>query len=47
MDAAGHRETHDAGVVNDDHDNRERAKKIETGLTFTILKTGIDGFRRQ
>ena len=47
MDAAGHRKTHDASVVNDDDDNRERAEKIEARLTFAILKARIDGFRRQ
>ena len=43
MDATRHRETHDAGVIDDDDDNRERTEKIETRLTFTILKAGIDG----
>jgi hypothetical protein len=47
MNPAGHWETHDAGVVNDDHDNRECSKKIETWLAFAILKAGIDGCRRQ
>jgi hypothetical protein len=40
MNPAGHWETHDAGVVNDDHDNRECSKKIETWLAFAILKAG-------
>src|ERR1041384_719265 len=38
---------HDAGVVNNHHDDGERAEKIETRLTFAVLKTGIDGYRRQ
>jgi hypothetical protein len=29
-------------MINDHHDNGERAKKIEAGLAFTILKTRID-----
>ena len=41
MDAAGHREAHDSGVVNDNHDNGERTEKIETRLTFAILKARI------
>jgi hypothetical protein len=47
MDAAWHWETHDAGVINDHHDNRERAEEVETGLAFAILETRIDGCRRQ
>lgn len=43
MDAAGHGKTHDPSVVNDDHDDREGAEEIETGLAFTILKPRIDG----
>ena len=45
MDAAGHRETHDAGVINDHDDDGEGAEKIETGLTLAILETRIDGDR--
>jgi hypothetical protein len=29
-------------VVNDDHDDRKRAEKIEAGLAFAILETRID-----
>ena len=42
MDAAGQRKAHDAGVVNNDHDDGERAEKIETRLAFAILKTRIN-----
>jgi catechol 2,3-dioxygenase-like lactoylglutathione lyase family enzyme len=42
MHAAGRGKTHDAGVVNDDDDDGERAKKIETGLAFAILKSRIE-----
>jgi len=34
-------------VINDDYHNRERAEKIEAGLAFAILETGIDGSRRK
>ena len=42
MNAAGDGKAHDAGVVNDHHDNGECAEKIETRLAFAICKTGID-----
>ena len=41
MHATGHWKAHDAGVVNDDDDDGERAEKIESRLAFAILKTGI------
>ena len=47
MDAPRCRKSHDTGVVNDDHDDRERAEKIEAGLAFAILETGIDGCCRK
>ncbi len=47
MDATGHRKAHDAGVVNDDHDDGERAEKVETRLAFAILKARIDGVSRR
>ena len=37
-----HREPHDAGVVDDNNDDREGAKEIETRLAFAILKARID-----
>ena len=43
MDPARHWESHNAGVVNDDHDDRQRAEKIEAGLTFPILKARVNG----
>jgi hypothetical protein len=43
MDPARHWEAHDAGVKNNDHDNRDGAQEIEAGLTFAVLKTWIDG----
>ena len=46
MDAAGERETHDAGVVNNNDYDRERAEEIETRLALAIGKARID-FRRQ
>jgi hypothetical protein len=42
MNAAGHRKAHNAGVINDDDDNGDGAKKIETRLTFAIAKARID-----
>lgn len=47
MDSTRDRETHDAGVVNYNHDNRQCAKQIQARLTFTILKSWINGCRRQ
>ena len=42
IEPAGKFESKKCGVVNDDHDNRERAEKIETRLAFAILKARID-----
>jgi hypothetical protein len=39
---AGQFESEKRGVVNDDHDNRKRAEKIEAGLAFAISKAWID-----
>jgi hypothetical protein len=47
INPAGHFESEERGVVNDDDDNRKRAEKIETRLTLAILKARINGFRRQ
>ena len=41
VDPAGKREAHDAGVVDDDDDDRESAEKIETGLALAIGKARI------
>ena len=38
----GQFEAEKRGVINNDHDDRERAKKIEAGLAFAILKARID-----
>jgi hypothetical protein len=45
MHLAGQREAHDAGVVNDDDDNREGAEKIETRLTRARREARIDRTR--
>ena len=42
MHASGHGETHDAGVINDDNDDRECAKKIEPRLALAIGKSRIN-----
>ncbi len=42
MNAAGQGEAENAGVVNNDHDNGERAEEIEPGLALTIRKTGVE-----
>jgi hypothetical protein len=42
MHPARQRKTHDPGVINDDHNNRERAKKIEPWLAFTIGESRIN-----
>jgi hypothetical protein len=42
MHPARQRETHNAGVVNEDYDNGEGAQKIETSLPLAILKTWVD-----
>lgn len=42
MHATGQRQTHNAGVVNEDHDNREGAEKIEARLTFAICEARIN-----
>ena len=39
------RKPHDAGVINDDNNDRERAEKIETWLTFTTREARIDSKR--
>jgi hypothetical protein len=38
----GQFESEKRGVINDDHNDRERAQKIEAGLAFAILKARID-----
>jgi hypothetical protein len=43
MHQAGQREAHDAGVVDNDDDDRESAEKIETRLALAIGKARIDG----
>ena len=40
VDLVGERKSHDAGVVDDDNDDGERAEQIETGLTLAIRKRG-------
>lgn len=42
VDATRQWETHDAGVINDDEDDRQRAEKIETGLALAALETRVD-----
>jgi hypothetical protein len=42
MDTTGQWESHNAGVINDDDNNGERAEKIETGLAFASLKPRIN-----
>ena len=42
MHPSGKRKTQDAGVVNNNDEDSERAEKIEAGLAFAILKAGID-----
>jgi hypothetical protein len=42
MHLAGEREAHDARVVNDDDDDRERAEKIEARLALAIRKARVD-----
>jgi hypothetical protein len=46
MHPAGERKAHDPGVVNDDDDDGESTKKIETRLTFAITEARIDMKRR-
>ena len=45
MDATGHRKAHDAGVIDDDHDNGQGPEKVETWLAFAIFKTRINSER--
>jgi hypothetical protein len=45
MHLAGQREAHDAGVVNDDDDNRESAEKIEARLALAVREARIDRTR--
>src|SRR5438128_2233129 len=42
IDPAGQFESEKRGVVNDDHDDGERAEKIETRLALAILKARTD-----
>jgi len=42
MGLARKRESHDAGVINNDNDNGQRPEKIEPGLALTIRETRID-----
>lgn len=42
MPAIGKGEAKDTGVVNDDDDDGEGPKEIETGLSLSILKARID-----
>jgi hypothetical protein len=42
MDAIWQRKTHDAGVINNDDDDCQRPKEIETGLPLSILKPRIE-----
>jgi hypothetical protein len=42
MNAIGHWKSHNAGVVNDDNHDGERAEEIEARLPFAILKARID-----
>jgi len=42
VDATRQRKTHDAGVINDHDDDRERAEKIETRLALAILKARVE-----
>jgi hypothetical protein len=42
MDAAGHWEPHDAGVIDNHNDDGEGTEKIETWLPFAILKARVD-----
>ena len=42
MQAAGQRKTHDAGVINDNDDDGERAEKIEARLALAMLKSRIN-----
>src|SRR6476661_3406280 len=44
---AGQFESEKCGVINNDHDDRKRAEKIEAGLAFAILKARIDFERRR
>src|SRR5204863_4658709 len=45
--APGQFESEKCGVIDDHHDNRKRAKKIEAGLAFAISKARINcGFAR-
>jgi hypothetical protein len=44
MHLSGKREAHDAGVVDDDDDDRESAEKIETRLALAVREARVDGF---
>jgi hypothetical protein len=42
MHFAGQREAHDAGVIDDDDDNRESAEKIEARLALTVREARVN-----
>ena len=42
MQAIGKREPKNAGVVNNNQDNRDGAEKIETRLTLAVGKARVD-----
>src|SRR5438105_5045016 len=42
MHPARQRETHNAGVINDDYDDGEGAEKVEPRLTYAIGKARVD-----
>jgi hypothetical protein len=46
MDPAGQRKAHDAGVINDNHDDGEGAEKVEAGLALAISKPRINSERK-
>ena len=47
IEATGRFETEERGVIDRDHDDGQGAKKIETGLAFTIGETRIDFGRKR
>ena len=47
IDPAGQFESEQRSVINDDHDDGERAEKIETRLALAISKAWINGCRRK
>jgi RNase P protein component len=42
MHLAGQREAHNAGVIDDNNDDRESAEKIETRLPLAVRKARVD-----